>query len=176
MLSNKFNFILTLIISIALFIFMKSRQPKGKGSLETEKNKTEVLKEIPKDHPLKHIELEIIDVPSGTWADGFLDIHKAMDYIFASEEERKLAVNALLKSGYGHGKTDFLYFKDSKITVNGSVYNSVKEAKDYLSSSAIQKLRVFVFKKEDFPTEIKVDNVKFYMVPWDKRDLPNIDL
>ena len=176
MLSSKLNFLITLIISIALFIYMKSREPKGKGELDNSPGTVEAVKEISKDHPLKHVELEIIDVPISDWADGFLHIHKAMDYIFASEEERKLAVNALLKAGYGHGKTDFLYLKDSKITVNGSVYNSVKEAKEYLANSAIKQLRVFVFKQEDFSTDLKVDNIKFYIVPWDKRDLPNIDL
>ena len=155
---------------------MKSKEPKGKGGLSTQPGAVEAVADIPADHPLKHVELEIIDTPRGAWADGFLDIHEAMDYIFASAEEKKLAINALLKKGYGHGKTDFIYFKDSKITVNGSVFNSIKEAKEYLRSSAIKKLRVFVFEKEDFPTDIKVDNIDFYMIPWDKRALPKIDL
>jgi len=176
MVSNKLNFTLTLIISIGLFFYLKSREPRGKGSLDNQASTTEQSNKLPIEHPLNHVELEIIDSPLGNWADGFIYIHDVMDFLFASEDERKLAQATLLKFGYGEGKTDYLYFKDSKATLNGTVFNTINEAKDFLSKSTIKKLRVFILKKEDFPSEIKVDNIEFYMIPWDKRALPEIKL
>ena len=174
MLSNKINFILTVVITLAVYVYMKKRQNNTPAPTQTQEQTS--TEELPLLHPLKHPEVEVVDVPTGTWADGFIYIHDVMDYIFASEAEKTLAVNILLRFGYGQGKKDYLYFNGKKSTVNGKVFETYGDAKAFLISSNIKKLQVFIKNKEDFPAEIKTDNVKFFMIPWDKRDLPEIEL
>ena len=99
-----------------------------------------------------------------------------MNYIFKSKPERELAIRKLLDAGFGEGKTNYLYIKDKKITINGKVLNTVLEAKNYLSKSKIKNIRVFGVQKQDFPDGIKVKGISFYIIPWDKRDLPTINL
>ncbi|MCM8541630.1 MAG: hypothetical protein NE328_15280 [Lentisphaeraceae bacterium] len=176
MLSSRFNFILTIIISIALFIYMKSKSPKKGGSYDFGKQEQVEQTDLPDDHPLKHPKFKLIDIPSGEWADGYIDIHDVLDYTFTSRLEQKYAILRLLEAGYGHGKTDFLYFKKDKITINGSVFESIPEAQNYLKKSAIKKIRAFVLSASVFPKEIKVDGIHFYMIPWDKQKLPEIEL
>lgn len=174
MVSNKINFIITLIITVAIYVYFKNRQSNIELPPKTQEQT--LTEELPLLHPLKHPEVEVVDVPIGTWADGFIYIHDVMDYIFASEAENTLAVNILLRFGYGHGKKDYLYFNGKKSTVNGKVFETYGEAKTFLKNSNIKKLQVFIKNKEDFPAEIKSDNVKFFMIPWDKRALPEIEL
>jgi len=127
-------------------------------------------------HPLKHPKLTIIDVPISCWGPGCIYIQDVMDYIFKTKAERQLATKKLLDAGYGNEKTDFLYIKNKAITINGSVFHTVSDAKDYLKNSKIKRVRVFGVKKKDFPNSIKVEGISFYIVPWDKRDLQIINL
>ena len=171
------HYILTIILTVAVFIYMKSKTPKREASFNIGKNKIEEPQQpLPDDHPLKHEKFKLIDHPLGHWSDGYVDIHDVLDYIFKSPKERSLAITRLLQAGYGQSKTDFLYFKDEKVTVNGAVFNTLEDAKEFLKSSAIKKLRVFILAKNEFREEIKVPGISYYMVPWDKRDLPDVEL
>lgn len=176
MLSSKFNFILTVIISIAIFVYMKNKAPKKGGSFGYAKEQQLEETDLPDKHPLKHPKFLLVDSPQSDWGPGLIYIHDVLDFIFGSDLEQKNAVIRLLESGYGHGKTDFLYFKKDKITINGLIFESIEQAKQYLKSSAIKKIQVFVLSENVFPKEIKVDGIHFYMIPWDKRKLPEIEL
>jgi hypothetical protein len=129
-----------------------------------------------KQNPLKHPNFKIISVPRSSWCSGYIYIHDVMDYIFKSKPERELAVKELLNAGFGAGKTNYLYIKNKKITINGKIFNTVAEAKNYIIQSKIKKIRVFGVTKKDFPNGMKVKGISFYIIPWDKRNLPTINL
>ena len=176
MLSSKFNFILTVIICIAFVVYMKSKSPKKGEAFDTSKVETVEPSDLPDDHPLKHPKFKLIDTPSGDWSDGFIDIHDVMDYIFTTDLERSYAIKRLLKAGYGQKKNNFLYFHKGKITINGNVFYKNTQAKLFLEKSTLKKIRVFILAKNEFPKELKTDGIYFYMIPWDKRQLPEIQL
>lgn len=176
MLSSKFNFILTAIICIVFFVYIKSKSPKKTDAFDTSKTQTVEPIDLPEDHPLKHPKFKLIDIPSSDWSDGFIDIHDVLDYIFTTELEKTYALKRLLQAGYGQEKTNFLYFYKGQITINGYVFDKYSQAKLFLEKSTFKKIRVFILAKNEFPKELKTDGIYFYMIPWDKRTLPEIQL
>ena len=126
-------------------------------------------------HPLKHPKCKVITVPLGKWYDGFIYIHDVMDYIFKTDNERKLALQKLSEVGFSGKETSFFYSDGQKFTINGHVFENVSQAVEYLKKSKIKEIRVFT-KEEAFPKKLKMSKVKFYIIPWDKRHLPRVNL
>lgn len=176
MLSSKFNIALTFIICIVFFFYIKSKDSKKNQTPENTDPISSGIKDLPEDHPLKHPKFSLISVPVGDWSDGNMDIHDVLDYIFTTDAERTYAIQRLYAAGFGQDKTNFLYFKKDKITINGYVFDKFKDAKLFIEKSKLKKIRAFILGKNEFPKELKTDGVYFYMIPWDKRQLPEVPL
>ena len=128
-----------------------------------------------KVHPLEHPNFQIMESPVGKWDDGYIYIHDVLKYLFKSENERSLAKDKLSKIGFSDKDINYFYMVDNKYTINGKIFDDIKTTKEYLKTSRIRKIRVFTT-EEQFPNELKTVNIEFYLIPWDKRDLPKKQL
>ena len=94
-----------------------------------------------------------------------------MSYLFKSDTERKLAVSKLRKSGYGEGKTNYIYINGKNISVNGNIFSDLTKAKEYIKKIKIKEV-LYINKStfsEKVPEKVKINGVEFWSISSDKR-------